>query len=463
MSAQPFTELPLSKREFDSTTCGARSEYSALLLRSLGAVVTASGRGTDLEIASDWASSGLILLTGQVDSPLQGPSAIPSAARGALDALELLVKKGSMAGLDGARLLSERAAYLQLHGQGSVSANGSCHLLEANDGWIALNLARDEDWQLIPAWLEGPGLVEGWGVVAAGVKARSVGWLLKRGRMLGLPVAPAQSGVVDAESWFSIGARSPTAVTGDRAPLVVDLSSLWAGPLCTHLLEKTGARVIKVESSTRPDGARRGNAAFYDLLNSGKESVVFDLTQAYGVQQLLALLSQADIVIEGSRPRALRHMGIDAERLVQESAGLTWVSITGYGRSQPEADWVAFGDDAAVAAGVASAAANPPVFCGDALADPLTGIHAALAATAFWQGGGGVLLDLNLAGVTAHCLNFHADNVRGEVARRGERWALLCNDRRYEVCSPVTRQTPGVAAPAGRDTDRIIAEFKLPC
>jgi hypothetical protein len=67
---------------------------------------------------------------------------------------------------------------------GRVSANGSCHLLEASDGWIALNLARDEDWQLIPAWLEGPGLVEGWDVVAAGVKARSVGWLLERGRII---------------------------------------------------------------------------------------------------------------------------------------------------------------------------------------------------------------------------------------------------------------------------------------
>ena len=43
----------------------------------------------------------------------------------------------------------------------------------------------------------------------------------------------------------------------DPHPLVVDLSALWAGPLCAHLLGLAGARVVKVESLGRPDGARR--------------------------------------------------------------------------------------------------------------------------------------------------------------------------------------------------------------
>ena len=43
--------------------------------------------------------------------------------------------------------------------------------------------------------------------------------------------------------------------------MVVDLSSLWAGPLVGHLLLRAGARVVKVESTTRPDGARRGSHA----------------------------------------------------------------------------------------------------------------------------------------------------------------------------------------------------------
>lgn len=463
MKTQACIDMPLSGRRFAPSKGGVRAEYSTALLRSLGGEVIVGGRGSDLDICSDWASSGLIPLSGQQASPLQGPAAIPSAARGALDALGLLVKPGSMAGLDGAMLLSERAALLNLHGQGRVSANGSCALLKASDGWIALNLARDDDWQLMPAWLERDDSVKAWETVAAGVKAHTVHWLLERGRIMGLPVAATQPDTALEKPWFSVCARSSAVAIGDRAPVVVDLSSLWAGPLCTHLLEKTGARVIKVESSARPDGARRGNTDFYNLLNSGKESVVFDLASEHGVEQLRALLLQADIVIEGSRPRALKQMGIDADSLVQQGAGLTWVSITGYGRSQPEANWVAFGDDAAVAAGVASAAGEPPIFCGDALADPLTGIHAALAATAFWQSGGGVLLDICLRDVTAHCLNFHSDCLRGNVVGEADRWQLQCREQSFKVCSPQIRQAAEVAAVAGRDSARIIAEFNLPC
>ncbi|WRZ90036.1 CoA transferase [Streptomyces sp. NBC_01007] len=52
---------------------------------------------------------------------------------------------------------------------------------------------------------------------------------------------------------------------------MVDLSALWAGPLCAHLLGLTGARITKVESAARPDGARRGSAEFYRLLHQGHE------------------------------------------------------------------------------------------------------------------------------------------------------------------------------------------------
>src|SRR3546814_5997323 len=35
---------------------------------------------------------------------------------------------------------------------------------------------------------------------------------------------------------------------GGSVPLILDMSTLWAGPLCGHLLERMGATVIKVES-----------------------------------------------------------------------------------------------------------------------------------------------------------------------------------------------------------------------
>ena len=87
------------------------------------------------------------------------------------------------------------------------------------------------------------------------------------------------------------------------------------------------------------------------------------------------LLDAADIVIEGSRPAALRRRGLSAEDLAGR-AGRIWLRIRGY-RDQP--DRPAFGDDAAVAGGLVGSGADGPVFCGDAIADPLTGLEAARA------------------------------------------------------------------------------------
>jgi crotonobetainyl-CoA:carnitine CoA-transferase CaiB-like acyl-CoA transferase len=223
--------------------------------------------------------------------------------------------------------------------------------------------------------------------------------------------------------------------------------------------------VIKVESEKRPDGARQGNVDFFELLNTGKESVVLDFSSDKGIVQLRSLLEKADIVVEGSRPRALQQLGINPQQLLKSAPGLTWVSITGYGREEPAANWVAFGDDAAAAAGVAMATADPPIFCGDALADPLTGIHSALAALAFWQGGGGVLLDLSLHKVTAQCLGLHIDSNRGIVVkgrRKGE-WQLEIGGQSFAVKPPQLRQLLSPAVELGSDTARVLREFRKPC
>jgi crotonobetainyl-CoA:carnitine CoA-transferase CaiB-like acyl-CoA transferase len=202
---------------------------------------------------------------------------------------------------------------------------------------------------------------------------------------------------------------------------------------------------------------------FFELLNTGKESVVLDFSSDKGIAQLSSLLEKADIVIEGSRPRALQQLGINPQQLLESAPGLTWVSITGYGREEPCANWVAFGDDASAAAGVAMATANPPIFCGDALADPLTGIHAALAALAFWQGGGGALLDLSLHNVTAHCLGFHTDSDRGIVVKGQGEWRLEIGEQSFAVNPPQPRQLISQAVELGSDTARVLREFQIPC
>jgi crotonobetainyl-CoA:carnitine CoA-transferase CaiB-like acyl-CoA transferase len=263
-----------------------------------------------------------------------------------------------------------------------------------------------------------------------------------------------------------IAGRSPARLTLAGA-LVVDLSSLWAGPLCARLLGLAGARVIKVESPDRPDGARAGNKAFYDWLHAGHASVAIDFRTASGRESLGALLGVADVVIEASRPRALASLGM-APGTIPHKPGQVWLSITGYGRDA--GDRVAFGDDAAVAGGLVGWAAPSegglvlPVFCADAIADPLTGVTGALAIARSLASGGGELIDLSMSGVAAA---FAAatpvpDHGGHEIAGDG---TVYCNALRQaqRVLPPRAPRPPASPAAAfGADTEWVLTWLALP-
>ena len=173
---------------------------------------------------------------------------------------------------------------------------------------------------------------------------------------------------------------------------MADLSSLWAGPLCGRLLARAGAVVVKVESPSRPDGTRRGEPAFFDWMNAGKLSYCVDFDGDR--DELRRLLNAADIVIEGSRPAALRRRGLSAQDLPGRP-GRIWLRINGY-HDQPERP--AFGDDAAVAGGLVG---DGPVFLGDAIADPLSGLEAARAVGESLHRGGGEVIEVSMAQVAA--------------------------------------------------------------
>ena len=345
-----------------------------------------------------WAASGAMALTGRPGQPPLGP---PAGFVGRASALgEALAARGVE--VDPLALLGERAALSGLRRGGDVSCGGSTRLVRAADGWFAVTLARPDDVDALPAWLGattvGP---EPWDDVVECARRRTVADLVAGARLLGMPASALpdpSAGRRPAVVATRAGARKPVA---DRA-LVVDLSSLWAGPLCTSLLQQAGARVVKVESSHRPDGARAGPAPFFELLNEGKEMVQLDFRSPGDIEHLRGLLLRADVVVEASRPRALEQLGLVAMDLLRDPAGPTvWLSITGYGREAPGRDWVAFGDDAAVAGGLVSWDPAGPCFCADAVADPLTGLAAACAALDALEGGSSALLDVAMAAVAA--------------------------------------------------------------
>lgn len=193
-----------------------------------------------------------------------------------------------------------------LRRNGAISPGGGCHLLQTADGWLAASLVRECDWAAVPAWLECSALGDCKPWAPSSRRVEPTCWWSVRGcsvcrwalRPHGRP--PAGCGMASRALW-SAAAEGAWRV---RPPRVLDLSSLWAGPLCSHLLQALGARVLKVESRARP---RRpdGPADFHDLLNAGKRSVALEF-EAAAITRLQQLIDWADVVIEGSRPRALR-------------------------------------------------------------------------------------------------------------------------------------------------------------
>ena len=455
---------------------GVEIQYGRKLLLDVNAPFTIHEKTTHLHPAHRWAESGLMSLTGnpEADSkPVICPVPLVGCADGALLAFDALSGFSQTAPLDAARLLTERAAIVGYQCKGSISLGGSCRMISTRDGKIAVNLARASDWNQLPAWLQSD-VESDWLSVATQAAQRTTDSLLNQGRLLGLAVANARPASIPAspvypkpvssepidhsatrrQDWFKLAHRGPCKKPVKTAPTVVDLSSLWAGPLCSHLWHLAGATVIKVESSTRPDGARRGSADFYNLLNCGKKSVCLDLSSPGGQRQLINLIiKEADIVIEGSRPRALRQMAIYAEQLIDQKPGLTWMGTSAYGRQEPQGNWIGYGDDTAVAAGLSSILQGVNgawLFCGDAIADPLTGLHAAVAGWAYWQKGGGVLIDLSLNQTVRHCIGATAP-ANGDYPARAANWQTYLQRNSLGASKPKARMATQTAATLGAD------------
>jgi hypothetical protein len=347
----------------------------------------------------------------------------------------------AFAGLDALGLLGERAAIMGLWRRGTVSCGGSCHLVATADRqWLGVSLPRPDDVAAVPAWFErdgnpptpGPEL---WRVVEDEVCRRDAADVLARAVLLGLPVSLLGEATDQPASIETVwGDASPGAADGC---VVVDLSALWAGPLCADLLAQQGASVTKVESLIRPDGARRGPAAFFDLLNGRKRSVALDFATDEGRRALHTLVDGADVVVEASRPRALEQLGISAAEMLRCGRPQVWISITGYGRAS---DRIAFGDDAAVAGGLVVWHDGTPAFCADAIGDPLTGLTAARACLDALAAGGRRLIDVSMAGVCAGYAGATSPVPPGAV-----------------VAPPRARRSGAPAPAMGTDTSSVLA------
>jgi glutaryl-CoA transferase len=172
--------------------------------------------------------------------------------------------------------------------------------------------------------------------------------------------------------------------------LVLDLSRVLAGPFCTMMLGDLGARVLKVEHPVDGDVTRAwgppyhdatGLSAYYLSVNRNKESIALDLATPKGAESVRRLARRADVLVENFPPGGLEKFGLSLAELRRENPRLVTASITGFGRSGPDASAPGFDLLAQAGAGLMAITGTPdsgPTKAGVAVSDLLAGCYAAI-------------------------------------------------------------------------------------
>lgn len=173
---------------------------------------------------------------------------------------------------------------------------------------------------------------------------------------------------------------------------VLDLSRVFAGPLCGMVLADFGAEVIKVEHPGRGDDTRdwgmrigKTETTYYNSMNRNKRSITVDLQTPEGVKIIHSLLPQCDVVIQNFKTGGADKLGLGYEQLKAIKPDLIYCSVAGYDSSGPEAkrpgyDLVIQGESGLMA--LNGEANTPPLKFGVAVVDLMTGMYAAQAVLA---------------------------------------------------------------------------------
>jgi len=171
---------------------------------------------------------------------------------------------------------------------------------------------------------------------------------------------------------------------------VVDMTTFWAGPSCTHMLAMLGAEVIHVESTRRPDGTRLiagipitedqwwEKSPIFSGLNTNKKGLTLDLQSAAGRELLMRMIATCDVIVENFTPRVLDQIGLDFAAVQSVRPDAIMLRMPGFGLDGPWRDNPAFAYVIEAASGISWLTGyrdrNPyePYSVGD----PNAGVHA---------------------------------------------------------------------------------------
>ena len=170
--------------------------------------------------------------------------------------------------------------------------------------------------------------------------------------------------------------------------VVLEFSRVLAGPWCGMMLADLGAEVLKIEGldgdETRGLGPpfKDGLSAYFACCNRNKKSLSLDLRHPQARELVEALVRQADVVIENYRTGTAESLGLGYAELSAINPRLVYCSISGYGRTGPDAtrpgyDFVVQAESGLMS--ITGPADGEPHKVGVAVADLATGQNAAIA------------------------------------------------------------------------------------
>ena len=171
---------------------------------------------------------------------------------------------------------------------------------------------------------------------------------------------------------------------------VLDMTTFWAGPSCTHFLAMFGAEVIHVESTRRPDGTRLiagvpvsedqwwEKSPIFMALNTNKKGLTLDLQNPRGREVLRRLISTCDVIVENFTPRVLDQIGLDFATIQSIQPSAVMVRMPGFGLDGPWRDNPAFAYVIESASGLSWLTGYPdrPPIEPYSIGDPNAGVHA---------------------------------------------------------------------------------------
>ncbi|AQU69195.1 CaiB/BaiF CoA transferase family protein [Streptomyces niveus] len=188
---------------------------------------------------------------------------------------------------------------------------------------------------------------------------------------------------------------------------VLDLATLFAGPLAATMLGDFGAEVVKVEHPTRPDPSRGhgpakdGVGLWWKILGRNKRTITLDLGAPAGRDVLLRLAADADVIVENFRPGTLERWGLGWAELSAVNPRLVLARVTGFGQFGPYSHRPGFGTLAEAMSGFAAMTGEPdgpPTLPPFGLADSIAALATAYAVMTALSGrtatGRGQVVDL---------------------------------------------------------------------